>query len=244
VHYSETTLAPEENTEKIARYLARCGIASRRKCEEYIRAGWVRLNGEVVITPESRINPGEVVVQFQGKVIQPPTAHRYILMNKPVGFLSTCKTGKEKGRTVLNLVKVPERIFPAGRLDRDTSGLLLLTNDGELVHRLLHPSFEIEREYLIETGRDITTTDIHKLNRGVLLDDGFSRFIRVDLKEQRSLLIVLAEGRKRQIRRTLKAIGVPILTLHRIRFGNLTLGKLPSGQWRELTPSEILSLKT
>lgn len=237
-------LAGADTTEKLAKYMARCGVASRRRSEEYIRAGWVKVNGEVVTTPETRIDPATARVEVQGKPINPIRKFRYILLNKPVGYLSTCKPGREKGRTLMDLVKVPERLYPAGRLDRDTSGLVLLTNDGELVQRLIHPSFEVEREYLIEINRTILQEDLVKLRKGIRLEDGLSRFKKVERVGDRAIRVVLAEGRKRQIRRTLQALGTSILKLHRIRFGSLELGDVPEGKWRDLLACEIFQIKS
>jgi pseudouridine synthase len=230
-------------TEKLAKYLARCGVASRRACEEFIRAGWVQVNGQVIRTPETRIDPAAAQIRVRGRSVQPPRTHRYILLNKPAGILCTCQKGREKGRTILDIVRVPERIFPAGRLDRDTAGLLLLTDDGDLVQKLMHPSFEQEREYQIETGRSILQRDLDKLREGIHLEDGLSKFARVQKVGERRLLIILKEGKKRQIRRTLLKIGLPIKNLTRIRLGTLRLTSLPLGKWRDLTPKEISSLR-
>ncbi|RJP73678.1 MAG: rRNA pseudouridine synthase [Candidatus Zixiibacteriota bacterium] len=233
-----------EQTEKLAKYLARCGVASRRKSEEYIRAGWVQVNGQVVNTPETRINPDHVEVKVRGHLVKPLQEYRYIIFNKPVGVLSTCQPSRERGQTILDLVKVPQRVFPAGRLDRDTSGLILLTDDGELVQKLIHPSYQIEREYHIHTGRPITEADLERLRAGLTIEDGFSRFKVTEKMGERRLKVILTEGRKRQIRRTLKAIDLPIEKLHRVRLGSLTLGDLAPGHWRDLKMSEIQQLKT
>ena len=231
-------------TEKLAKYLARCGVASRRTCEDYIRAGWVLVDGQLVNTPESRVDPAVAQIRVRGHLVKPPAARRYILLNKPTGVLCTCQKGRERGKAILDLVKVPERIFPAGRLDRDTAGLLLLTDDGELVQRLMHPSFEQEREYLIQTGRSIQFQDLERLRDGIHLEDGLSKFAQVQKVGERGLQIILKEGKKRQIRRTLAKIGLPIKSLTRIRLGNLTLASLPIGKWRDLTAKEINSLKS
>ena len=237
---SGTTTA---KSERLARYLARCGVASRRKCEEYIKAGWIRVDGKVVSGPEMRIVPDQHRVEVRGREVIPPTSFRYIILNKPSGILCTCKAGREKGPTLLDLVKVPERIFPVGRLDKNSSGLILLTNDGDLTQRLAHPSFEKEKEYLIETGRPFQPGDLDKLRGGIVLDDGLSRFKVVKKVGERHLQVTLTEGRKRQIRRSLKAIGLPITSLVRTRFGPLLLFDLPEGHWRDLTRDEIRQLK-
>jgi pseudouridine synthase len=231
-------------TEKLAKYLARSGVASRRRSEEHIRAGWVKVNGEIVTTPETRIDSETASVEVQGIMIKPVKIFQYIMLHKPVGYLCTCKKGREKGHTLLDLVKPRERLFPAGRLDRDTSGLVLLTNDGELVQKLIHPSFQQEREYLIIGERPISSDDLAKMQKGVLLDDGLSKFSKVRQTGKNSMIVILKEGRKRQIRRTFQTLGVRILKLHRIRFGCLHLGDLPEGQWRELIENEINQLKT
>ena len=218
-------------------------MASRRKCEEYIKAGWVRLDGEVVSGPEARIVPNQHRVEVRGREVIPPTSFRYIILNKPSGILCTCKASREKGPTLLDLVKVPERIFPVGRLDKNSSGLILLTNDGKLTQRLTHPSFEKEKEYLIETGRRIQPEDLDKLRGGIVLDDGLSRFKVVEKVGERHLQVTLTEGRKRQIRRSLKAIGLPIKNLVRTRFGPLVLSDLVAGHWRDLTQEEVRQLK-
>jgi pseudouridine synthase len=239
----ESALNSADGSEKLARYLARCGIASRRKCEELIRAGWVQVNGVTVKTPETRVDAGQDRISYRGRRIEPVRSFRYILFHKPRGVISTCRAGREKGRTVLDFVQVSERIFPAGRLDRDTSGLLILTNDGELVHRLIHPSFEMEREYIARTSRPVQPDELRRLQEGVLLDDGLSKFPQVQAIGKQSLRLVLCEGRKRQIRRTFAAVGLPLADLQRVRFGPIKLGKLPQGAWRDLLPAEVRRLK-
>ncbi len=232
-----------DGSEKLARFLARCGVASRRKCEELIRAGWVQVNDVTVVTPETRVNSVRDRIRYRGKKIEPVRSFRYILFHKPHGVLSTCRAGKEKGRTVLDFVRLSERIFPAGRLDRDTSGLLILTNDGDLVHRLIHPSFETEREYIAKTSRPVHPDELRRLQDGVLLEDGLSKFQQVQPIGKQTLRLVLCEGRKRQIRRTFAAVGLPLADLQRVRFGPLKLGCLPAGEWRDLLPAEVRRLK-
>lgn len=232
------------HSEKLAKFMARCGVASRRKCENYIRAGWVRVNDDVVTAVEARITPERDPVLVRGKAIHPPRTFRHILLNKPAGFICTCKSSREKGPTIGDLVKVPERVFPVGRLDKDTSGLILLTNDGGLTQRLTHPSFGKEKEYVITTGRAIIASDLRRLRKGIRLEDGLSKFLSAEKMGARKLRVVLSEGRKRQIRRTLEAIQLPIANLHRIRVGTLNLGGLPAGKWRDLTPKEMTQLKS
>jgi len=233
----------DSGSEKLAKFMARCGVASRRVCEQYIRAGWVEVDGKVVNTPEIRVAPHRNRVLVRGKLISPPDTFRYILFNKPTGIICTCKSSREKGKTILDLVSVSERVFPVGRLDKDTSGLILLTNDGELAQRLTHPSFGKEKEYLITTKRPLGEDNLEKLRKGVQLEDGLSRFTSVQKLGENSLKVVMTEGRNRQIRRTLKALRIPIKNLHRTRFGDLTLSELPRGKWRDLTQEEVERLK-
>jgi len=235
---------PDGKSEKLAKFMARCGVASRRVCEQYIRARWVEVDGEIVSTPETRIVPDQQKVVVRGKLITPPDTFRYILLNKPTGIICTCKPSREKGKTILDLVTVSERVFPVGRLDKNTSGLILLTNDGELAQRLTHPSFGKEKEYLITTKSPLGEDDLEKLRKGVQLEDGLSRFTSVQKLGENSLKVVMTEGRNRQIRRTLKALRIPIKNLHRTRFGDLTLSELPRGKWRDLTLEEIERLKS
>lgn len=236
--------AAAPRTEKLARYLARCGVDSRRRCEDMIRAGWVRIDGRVVNQPETRIASEDHEISVRGKQVTGPPSLRYIILNKPAGVICTCRPSREKGPTILDLINIPERVYPAGRLDKDTSGLVLLTNDGELAQRLTHPSFQKEKEYLIDTRRPLTDEDLDRLRIGVMLEDGRSCFYNIARVGKRRLRITLTEGRKRQIRRTLKAIALPISRLHRIRLGTLRLSQLPSGQWRNLDTNEIRKLKT
>jgi pseudouridine synthase len=230
-------------TEKLARFLARCGVASRRRCEEFIRAGWVRVDGIEVTDPAVRTNFETRKVTLRGKRLEPPKKLRYIVLNKPKGVVCTRKPSREKSRTIFDIVELPERLFNVGRLDKDTTGLLLLTNDGDLAQRLMHPSYEKEKEYIVTTTSPLSKTHLSRLRRGVQLDDGLSKFQSVEQLNRDQVKVVLTEGRKRQIRRTFKKIGLRIRHLHRIRVGNLTLGTLPEGQWRDLTDREIQDLK-
>jgi 23S rRNA pseudouridine2605 synthase/23S rRNA pseudouridine2604 synthase len=199
----------------------------------------VQVDGVIVRTPETRIDPEKVKVAVRGNTVTPPIQYRYILLNKPPGVICTCKPGREKGPNILDVVKVPERIFPVGRLDKNTTGLILLTNDGALSQRLTHPSFQKEKEYIVETTRPITANHLGRLKKGVQLEDGKSRFLHIEKTGEKGLRLVLTEGRKRQIRRTLKAISLPIRSLHRLRVGKLNLSGLPEGKWRDLKPGEL-----
>ncbi|TKJ39685.1 pseudouridine synthase [candidate division LCP-89 bacterium B3_LCP] len=229
--------------EKIAKYLARCGVASRRKCEEYVKAGWVTVDSEIVLTPQTRIDSQISRVKVRGKFVSPPKILRYIIFNKPAGVLCTCNPGREKGEIILDLVKVPERVFPVGRLDKDTSGLLLLTNDGEFAQKLTHPSYQKEKEYLVETDEAIEEAHLVKLRSGVQLDDGTSKFKEIELRGSNEIKVILTEGKKRQIRRTLQTINLNVSKLHRVSVSGLILKNLKAGEWRDLTDDELKALK-
>ncbi|MCG2768760.1 MAG: pseudouridine synthase [Chloroflexota bacterium] len=245
--------------DRLSKVLANRGIASRRRCEELIEAGRVRVNGQVVMKQGVRVDPEKDRITVDGRFVR--EVHSvYVLLNKPVGYVSTAKD--PQGRpTVLDLVPIDQRIYPVGRLDMSSEGLLLMTNDGAIADRLTHPRYEHEREYwaLVE-GRDLGEA-ISRLRKGVELEDGSaqatSSSILPDQVVRRQLLrggtqnegtsgrwlrIVIREGRKRQIRRMCEAVGNPVARLIRVRMGPLHLGDLAPGAWRYLTDDEVESL--
>ncbi|MFA5876077.1 MAG: pseudouridine synthase, partial [Candidatus Margulisiibacteriota bacterium] len=156
---------------RLQKYLADCGVASRRAAEKLITSGQVKVNGQVVAILGAKVDQEKDKVEYRGQVVSPQPRHIYIILNKPVGYLSAC-SAKKGEKTVLDLVKVPERIFPVGRLDKDSEGLLLLTNDGEFAHKLMHPSFEHEKEYVVAVHEKVSPRQISHLRDGVLLEDG------------------------------------------------------------------------
>lgn len=233
--------------ERLPKYLARCGVASRRKAEDLIRNGLVVVNGEIIEEPGRKIEPGRDRVTVGGRAVYPPESLVYLLLHKPAGYVTTVRD--PWGRpTVMDLV--PEkgvRLFPAGRLDLETTGLLLLTNDGEAVQALTHPRYGVPKVYkaLVKgnPGKEILT----KLRRGIMLDDGPTLPAKVEIltvKEGNAILrITVREGRKRLIRRMCEAAGHPVLALKRVAMGPLVLGDLPAGKARPLTPAEIEGLR-
>ncbi|MCF8095557.1 MAG: rRNA pseudouridine synthase [Desulfobacteraceae bacterium] len=225
-----------ENRVRLHKYLADAGVCSRRKGEEYIRKGLVCVNGEKVTRLGTTVSPDEDRVEVSGKSVRPPQQDVYIMLHKPAGYISSCSQPGRK--IVLDLVEVNRRVFPVGRLDRDSTGLLLLTSDGRIHHRLAHPSFDHEKEYLVQTDQPITDRDIEDLGKGVQLSDGITRPAKVSRKSKNEFSIVLREGRNRQIRRMAEALGYGITRLHRIRMGPLLLKDLLSGNWRHLTEAE------
>ncbi|MFP4194174.1 MAG: pseudouridine synthase [Desulfosalsimonas sp.] len=225
---------------RLQKYLADAGVCSRRKGEQYIRQGLVRLNGEVVTRMGVAVDPEKDLVEVSGKKVRPEVFGVYIILNKPAGYLSTCSQPGRK--IVLDLVEVDRRVFPVGRLDRDSTGLLLLTSDGRIHNRLAHPSFDHEKEYLVETDRPVEDRDLATLENGVELSDGVTRPAKVSRKSKNRFSIVLKEGRNRQIRRMAETLGYKVTGLHRVRMGPIRIKNLPPGKWRRLTDAERCAL--
>jgi len=231
---------PLPGGERLQKVLARVGIGSRRVCEQLIVDGRITVNGVVPILGR-RVDPGTDLVELDGVPvpIQPDLVH--YLVNKPAGVVSTAVD--THGRpTVVSLVPDAPRVFPVGRLDRDTEGLLLLTNDGELTHRLTHPSFGVPKEYLVEVEGAPSPGEVRRLREGIDLEDGRTAPARVTLVAPTLLRIVIHEGRNRQVRRMCAAVDHPVLRLVRIRIGPLTDPSLAPGAYRNLTFDEVRSL--
>jgi 23S rRNA pseudouridine2605 synthase len=232
--------------ERLQRALARAGLGSRRTCEELIARGGVRVNGKVA-TLGDKVDPERDRVTLDGAAINLDPGVRYLKLNKPAGVLTTMRD--QQGRTDIRTFLPEEgpRVFPVGRLDRDTEGLLLLTNDGELANRLLHPSFGIEKEYLAEVEGVPTPAQLRQVRSGVELDDGVARARSVRSVDARGglaqLSLVMTEGRKREVRRLMAAVGLPVRRLVRLRVGPIGLGKLRPGEVRELAIEELLDLQ-
>ncbi|OUM89729.1 MAG: pseudouridine synthase [Bacillus thermozeamaize] len=236
---------------RLQKVLAQAGVASRRKSEEWIRKGWVEVNGKVITQLGTKVNPQTDEIRVRGKLIRTePKDKVYIIINKPKGVITS--TSDPQGRRVVtDLVPLSERVFPVGRLDYDSEGLLLLTNDGELAYRMMHPRFEVEKVYLVWVKGRPTESDLQKLRDGIELEDGRTapaivRLLRV--KERGGgydslCRIHLHEGRNRQVRRMFDAIGYPVLSLKRIQQGPLHLGDLKPGQFRFLSRKEVSRLK-
>lgn len=227
------------------KYLAVCGVASRRKANEPILQGRVYVNRDCVRELGRMVDVEKDKVTFDGTKLRFPKRHQYILLNKPKGVLTA--VDDDRGRkTVLDLVRSNKRIFPVGRLDLDTTGVLLLTDDGELAYRLMHPKFEIEKVYRAWVDGQINEHHIHKLEKGVAIDPGVivrGETKRLKTKGNRSLIeIRVHEGKKRQIKRMLKAVGCPVQKLDRYSFAGLKTTGLELGAWRHLTHPEIEKL--
>jgi 23S rRNA pseudouridine2605 synthase len=226
--------------ERLQKVLAAAGIASRRAAEDLIRAGRVTVNGQAVTELGSRVSPSDRIA-VDGSPLNRAPRFRYILFNKPIGLISSAVD--ELGRrTVLDVVQVPERIYPVGRLDRDSEGLMLLTNDGELTNRLLHPSHEIPREYHVWVSPPPTEDQLEQLRRGVVIEGGLTHPAEVTRRPGGFLSMIIHEGRKRQVRQMAEAVGLRVNRLQRVRMGPLGLGSLRPGEWRDLGPAEVRSL--
>jgi len=231
---------------RVARFLARAGVASRRGSENLITAGRVSVNDVVVTELGTRVDPRVDLVRVDGVEVRLGNPSVYLMLNKPRGYVTTMKD--PQGRpTVADLVpREPAGLFPVGRLDRDTTGLLLFTTDGELAHRLLHPRHHVDKTYVaVVEGRPAHHT-LARLATGVGLEDGRTAPARARLVDQGPpavVELVIREGRKRQVRRMLEQVGHPVIELHRASFGPVSLGDLAPGQWRELTPEEIAALR-
>jgi 23S rRNA pseudouridine2605 synthase len=227
--------------QRLQKVLAAAGIASRRVCEGLIAEGRVTVNGEVAELGV-KVEPTTDEVRLDGERVNVDPDRVYVLLNKPRGVVTT--TDDPQGRrTVLDLVQLPQRLFPVGRLDQDTEGLLLLTNDGELANRLMHPSYEVERIYVALVPGPVRGGTFAAIRQGVELEDGIARPRSIrQLEQERSkalLEIVMTEGRKREVRRMLGAVGLTVERLARVAYGGVELGDLRQGKWRFLTQTEI-----
>ena len=220
-------------------YLARAGIASRRRAEDTIRAGRVRVNGAVAGLA-TVVAPGDVV-EVDGRPVHPqPLAH--VLLHKPAAVVTTARDPQGRA-TVLDLVDHPLRLVPVGRLDADTTGALLLTNDGELAHRLMHPRYEVEKVYEADVEGEPSGDALRRLAGGVELADGLTAPARVRRLGASRIELVLHEGRKHEVKRMCEAVGHPVRRLHRREYAGLRLDGLGPGEWRELEPEEVARLR-
>ena len=231
--------------ERLQKYLAGAGIASRRKCEEYILQGKVKVNGEIVITLGVKINPDKDKIEYNGKqILKNNNSYTYILLNKPIDYVTTAKD--QFGRkTVLDLINIETRLVPVGRLDMYTSGALILTNDGDFVYKVTHPKHEITKTYTVTLKGNVTNEEVTQLVNGVDIG-GFTtskakvKILMIDKEKNKSRLeITIHEGKNREIRRMCEAIGKKVLALHRSKIGNISVKDLKIGTWRYLKQREV-----
>jgi pseudouridine synthase len=233
--------------ERLQKYLAQAGTASRRKAEELILAGRVKVNGMTITQLGSKIDPEKDIVTLDQKPVKTTKQYEYYLLNKPLRVVTTMHD--PQGRTkVIDLLKgIKTRVYPVGRLDYHTEGLLLLTNDGELAYRLMHPKYKVAKTYLVTVRGILDKNSLLRLQKGVLLEDGPTIPAKVTILETGEnysrLEMTIREGRNRQVRRMCEAVGHPVLSLKRLKFGPLSLGQLKPGQYRKLEENEIRELK-
>lgn len=232
-------------TERLQRALARAGFGSRRSCEELIAAGKVKVNGKIAALGD-RVDPTHDSVELEGVRVNLDSTVRYFALHKPVGVVTTMHDTHGRPDIRSFVPADAERVFPVGRLDADSEGLLLLTNDGDLANALTHPRYGIEKEYLVEVAARPTARHVAGLRRGVDLDDGPARVHRIRIVDARpergQLAIVMTEGRKREVRRMLASIGLPVTRLLRTRIGPIHLGGMTPGTIRRLRADEIVAL--
>jgi len=232
---------------RLNRFISMCGITSRRKADELIKAGRVKVNGLVVKELGYRVDPSKDVVEVDGKLLRPPK-YRYVILNKPCCYLTSLTDGKDGKKSIKELIKdIPERLYPAGRLDYNAEGLLILTNDGELANRIMHPRYKLPKKYLVLVEGRVDAETLRKMKKGAQLEDGFAKpdsvkLIRVE-KNQTTLEVVFHEGRKHIVKRFMAHFGHKVKRLKRIAIGPIQLGKLPPGKWRDLTQQELEALK-
>ena len=229
---------------RLQKYLANCGIASRRKSEELITSGKISVNGKVITELGTKINPSTDKILYNGKEVKEESKHVYILLNKPIGYVTTAKDQFDRD-SVMDLVKVKERIVPVGRLDMYTSGALILTNDGDFVYQVTHPKHEIEKTYTVTIKGIVTNEEVEKLRKGVKIDDYITKEAKVKIlktdeeKNQSRLEITIHEGKNRQVRKMCEAIGHKVLALHRSKIAGIGVKDLSLGKWRYLTKQEV-----
>ena len=236
---------------RLQKFLAEAGVASRRKCEELISEGKVSVNGKVVTELGTKVNPDIDKVTFNGQIVENKAKKVYILLNKPIGYVTTANDQFSRD-TVLDLVKVKERVVPCGRLDMYTSGALILTNDGDFIYKITHPKHEITKTYTVTLKGIITNEEVENLRNGVVIDDdgvpyktkeARVKILKTDIEKDISRLeIVIHEGKNRQVRKMCEAVGKKVLALHRTKIGDIAVKDIALGKWRFLKDYEIKRL--
>ncbi|MDX9893002.1 MAG: pseudouridine synthase [Patescibacteria group bacterium] len=223
---------------RLQKFLADAGVASRRSAEQFITDGKIKVNGKIVKTLGTKIDELNDQVEYNGKIVKLGLNKIYLMIHKPVGYISS--VSNSQGKSVLQLVKSSQRLYPVGRLDKDSSGLLILTNDGELANYLTHPRYESEKEYFVILDQTLSPEAIAKLEKGMTIGGQRVKGIKVVMSQNKSARLILKEGINRQIRRMLGKLGYTVIRLKRIRLGKLELGQLEPGQSRPINKSDII----
>lgn len=224
---------------RLQKFLADAGVASRRQAETLITAGKVTVNGMAVTKLGTTVDADRDVVTCNGEPVTIKTEKVYLAVHKPVGYISSTSDGQ--GKSILSIIGSKERIYPVGRLDKDSCGLLILTNDGEFTNRLTHARFGAEKEYFVVLDQDLRSEDIKRMEKGMRLPNGTRlRPVKVTMAKNKSARLILTEGVNRQIRRMLGLLGYTVVKLKRIRIGKLELGELKPGKWRNIKPEDVI----
>jgi len=232
---------------RLQKYLAEAGIASRRKCEEYILQGRIKVNNRIITELGIKIVPGKDIVLFDDKKVEKSEELVYILLNKPIGYVTTAKDQFNRD-SVLDLVKTNKRLVPVGRLDMYTSGALILTNDGDFVYKVTHPKHEIEKTYTVTVKGIVQNNEVEQLRKGIQIEDYITKPAKVKIlktdseKDISRLEITIHEGKNRQVRKMCEAVGRKVLALHRSKIGNIGVKDLELGKWRYLNSKEVEQL--
>lgn len=231
---------------RLQKYLASCGVASRRASEKMIAEGRVSVDGTVITEMGTKVEDGQIVC-VDGKPVTPEAQKYYVMYHKPAGEVTTVQDPEGRVTVLDRFRDFPARLYPVGRLDYDSEGLLLLTNDGDLTEHMLHPSREVDKVYLARVSNVVTPDEAKRLERGVMVDGRLTSRAKAKILSTQNLytdmLITIHEGRNRQVRKMVEQIGHQVVMLRRIRFGPLKLGDLPRGMWRPLTDEELALLK-
>ena len=234
--------------ERLQKFIANQGICSRRKAEEYITSGRIKVNGNVIMELGTKIDPNKDIIEVDGKKISNISGKKvYILLNKPIGYVTTTRDQFNRN-TVLDLVNVKEKVLPVGRLDMYTSGAIILSNDGDFIYKITHPKYEVEKTYNVTLKGQVTDEEIEQLRNGVQIENYVTgkakvKILRIDKEKDLSRVeLIIHEGKNREVRKMCEAIGRKVLALHRTKIGNISVKDLRLGTWRYLRPNEIKSL--
>jgi len=225
---------------RLQKYLSQCGVASRRAAEKMIDEGLVCINRRLATVGES-IDPEKDVVTVEGRIVMPQKCNTYIALNKPRGYITSCS--RQQGAAIVDLVEIERKVFPVGRLDKESEGLVLLTDDGDLANKITHPRYGCQKEYEVTSSEELRPEELKEFRTGVTLEDGKTKPCNIIQIGMKKYAIIISEGKKRQLRRMFQHFGKKVAHLKRIRIKDLKLGNLKTGEWRHLTLKEIEGLK-